>query len=813
MVVAAINMIRQHFATINRRSRSSHTVLWLMLLITLLVDFACSSALCDSGLKSIGGTVPTGNIVIEYGSGVPLEITCILQSDKIIVHNLFGHRTDSSNITKFPSHRIMFYKNAEIVPKQYVTIVNATAAQLHIPNPPVGQDTYYCTLLLDYERYQNESYGYPSDDHSYNMSSNGSSTLPTVQYVTADSDTNGSHPLGSHVVVCFNRVYVGYKPAIVRHFACISNNWVSLRCNWNTSENPIKTTYTLLFRLPDRAGGRIFINCPTDSDIKENTCYWDFNTTPMYRQLYEFYDFRLNGQNVLGNSSTFFNFHHYAHIIPASPKNITVIDITESSAMLRWSVGTMTNFSRGLIHKIEYKSQWDSNPKRWHTINTSDVQCVSLPSNQTNSFMYSMNCQERDNNYYYINVTNLIYPFAHYDFRIYVRSSVARGEDKWSPPGYINLKTKPSIPSKPPRTDIGSFESLTLRIDKSKRNVIIYWQKIDDSEKCGDSFEYRAYYTSTTEQNKTTIHYSDEIYENYAKFNELSTSISYNFTVYSSNKEGLSIEYSTIYVPSESQRLEKPLLLTKIVFDQRGVFELSWKNVGTTKLSTADELNYYTLFWCENVNRHPYQCNGYMNWTHVPSSEFRSNVTIFNYKDNNFYQFAISSNRRRLLSNGTNNYNKIYWNSSGMVEMVWESCTIQNNLSARKVENVWVDLISSTFIGLRWNIDCTDRIGSVGEYQIFYCAVVSTNNYICNGSMLSKTMSREAAQKDGGFILLTNLEPYTTYIVSITISTNYGKGIHSDPLTITTLGLGGDWYLKQEYPTYIKQIIKHNFYS
>lgn len=78
------------------------------------------------------------------------------------------------------------------------------------------------------------------------------------------------------------------------------------------------------------------------------------------------------------------------------------------------------------------------------SINTSDVQCVLLPSNQTNSFLNAMNCQERDNDYYYINVTNLKYPFAHYDFRIYVRSSLAHGEDKWSSPGYINLKTKPS---------------------------------------------------------------------------------------------------------------------------------------------------------------------------------------------------------------------------------------------------------------------------------------------------------------------------------------------------------------------------------
>lgn len=70
--------------------------------------------------------------------------------------------------------------------------------------------------------------------------------------------------------------------------------------------------------------------------------------------------------------------------------------------------------------------------------------------------------------------------------------------------------------------------------------------------------------------------------------------------------------------------------------------------------------------------------------------------------------------------------------------------------------------------------------------------------------MFSKIMSIEAAQKEGGFTLLTNLKPNTTYVVSITISTNYDDAIHSDPLLITTLGLEGRWYLKQEYPKFVQ---------
>ncbi|XP_025196270.1 cytokine receptor-like [Melanaphis sacchari] len=790
-------MVRQISSEINRPSLPPLSKLYTTLtLIILLIDLAYSSVTCGPDIKSVGGTVPSGDIILEYGSGVPLEITCILQSDTIIVQNLFRDRMDSNNKTKFPSHRIVFYKNDEIVPRQYVTIVNATAAQLRIPNPPAGRNTYYCTLLLDYEPRQNDSYDKSDGNDSSTILSSDSSTFPPVQLATTSSVTNESHQLGSQLGVCLNTVYVGHKPEIIRNFSCISYNWVSLRCNWNPSENAIKTTYSLIFRLPGRAGGRIFINCPTDSDIRENTCYWDFNTTPMYRQPYEYYDFRLNGQNVLGNTSTFINFHHYANIIPARPINITIIDKTESSVMLRWSVGAMTDFPRELIHKIEYKSQWDSNFEQWHSINISDKCNAPILSNKTNTFLYDMNCQERDDDFYYFNVTNLKYPFTYYDFRIYVRSSLANGEDKWSLPGCITLKTKSSIPKRPPTIDVGSFECIRSRNDKTKRDVFIYWQKIDDREKCGDSFEYRAYYNLNSKKNETIIYSSNEIYESYAKFQGLSTSVGYNFTVYSSNNEGLSTEYSTIYVPSESERLEKPILLTKMVFDQQGVFELSWKNSGSTKLSTPDEQNYYTLFWCENVKGHPYQCNGYVNWTHVPGTEFRRNVTILNYSANNHYQFAISANSRRLLSNDTNSYHQNNYNSSGMV---WESCTIQNNITARKIENVWVNVIGSTFIGLKWNIDCTDRIGLVGEYQIFYCSVVSISSNICHGSMLSKTISREAAQKDGGFTLLSNLKPYTTYIVSIAISTNYGKGIHSDPLLVTTLRLGRDTHTQFDF--------------
>lgn len=59
------------------------------------------------------------------------------------------------------------------------------------------------------------------------------------------------------------------------------------------------------------------------------------------------------------------------------------------------------------------------------------------------------------------------------------------------------------VPKRPPRTDIGSFESVISTFDQSKRDIFVYWQNIEDNEKNGGSFEYHAFCTSITPDNKT----------------------------------------------------------------------------------------------------------------------------------------------------------------------------------------------------------------------------------------------------------------------------------------------------------------------
>lgn len=168
----------------------------------------------------IAVTVPKGDIVLEYGGGVPLEITCILDPDNEQVRNLFRAGDGEPRV---PSRRIIFYKNAERVSRQYVTAVNATAALLRIPDPPAGHDVYSCRLLLDSPQWRHGNHSahgvtgvtrplssYPpaadEDDDNDDRQSVLSTVLPT------SLETSGPPPLvpqDSEAGVCFNSVFVG----------------------------------------------------------------------------------------------------------------------------------------------------------------------------------------------------------------------------------------------------------------------------------------------------------------------------------------------------------------------------------------------------------------------------------------------------------------------------------------------------------------------------------------------------------------------------------------------------------------------------
>lgn len=584
------------------------------------------------------------------------------------------------------SSNLVFYRNDELVSPEFVNIVNSTTLRLYVKEMPASENMYYCKLRTE----------------------------------------NPADPLKG---VCLNTVFVGYKPQEVQNFTCTSHNWQSLTCSWKAPKNDVKTAYRLIYRLPGRAGGRIQHSCPDNLDIKESRCFWDSRTVPQYRQPYDYYFFTVIGTNILGNMTQSIKFYHYAHVIPAEPVNLVVPNKTSSSILLKWYVPPpLQVFPPGIVHKIEYQHQWESRTV-WKDVNTS---FLSL-----------------HDPWYLLNLTNLKYANTLYDIRVYMRSAAAIRDDVWSTPAYVTVKTGPTVPGAPPKTDIGSFE---IAGGLPNRDVYIYWQQIPDYLQNGIHFEYNI---SEVKENGTSRNLvPHELSRAYAKFKGLSFN-SYTFTIASVNKEGRSVDSSRIYIPSPLESPGEPLSFTKIAFGE-GIYELSWKHP-----KDHDRIVNYTIFWCNNDRDRPYQCAGYLNWTHVPRNIQIINITV---PEEKIYQFAISANSEEA--------------SSGMV---WASCTVIHNKAVGKMKSVWINLSGTTFIEVGWKLECSDRIGLVQGFRIYYCPIISPYNLDCKAPQKNTTI--EAGKIHGR---ITNLKPYTTYMVAVSVLTKSGEGLHSDPLYNTT---------------------------
>lgn len=105
-----------------------------------------------------------------------------------------------------------------------------------------------------------------------------------------------------------------------------------------------------------------------------------------------------------------------------------------------------------------------------------------------------------------------------------------------------------------------------------------------------------------------------------------------------------------------------------------------------------------------------------LNWTVVPNESTSHEMRVAN---NKITQFAISANTH----NG----------SSGML---WAACTVIHNKSMGKIKNVWINRVGSSYIEVGWKLDCSDRIGSVEGYVVYYCPIISPSLTECKGNNL-----------------------------------------------------------------------------
>ncbi|CAG2054668.1 unnamed protein product [Timema podura] len=383
-----------------------------VLLLLVITMAECNT--CGPGLITPGVTIPKGDIMIE--SGEPLEIFCVLNKSIDIAANR-------------SARDLIFLRDSKVVPSEFLEIINETTVRLYVKQPPPSESMYYCKLQT------------PADELKPGQSRN--------------------------TAVCLNKVFVGTKPQEVKNFTCISQNWQNLTCSWEKPENFVKTKYKLRYRFPGRAGGRMQYGCPSNTDETSNYCFWNDSTDPHYRLPYAYYYYNLTGENQFGNASFSHKFHHYGHVIPAPPTDLSISGTTHNSVLLNWSIPyAMHTFPPGLIQRVVYQAEYDTND-------------IWLPANTSNLKTHGEN--------HSLNITGLKYAYMLYEVRISMKSSVATGEDKWSTPTNITFMTSAIVPGAPPKTDIGSFEVSGGLL----RDVYIYWRYIPNEMKNGDKFEYK----------------------------------------------------------------------------------------------------------------------------------------------------------------------------------------------------------------------------------------------------------------------------------------------------------------------------------
>ncbi|XP_046745432.1 cytokine receptor-like isoform X2 [Diprion similis] len=655
---------------------------WVFSFLLLLFPFdicATDPNQCSPGLNTPGRTSPLGDIVKEYGQS--LKIYCIL--NETLKEPKF-HGKNSSDL--------VFYRNDREMEPEYVTVINKTTIAMYVDKPEPSSDMYYCKLRLG----------------------------------------NGSDP--SYEAVCLNKVVIGFKPKEPLNFSCISQNWENLTCTWVPAPNYVATKFSLGYKLPGRAGGRTTFNCPetkNDPKFPPNTCTWDATTDPPYRMVHENFKFVLTAENVLGINHFIYQFHHWAHVIPAKPVGLSVVNKTFSSALLHWNVPyPMGTFPPGLHHKISYQSLWDGE-NSWKT-------------------EHIRSAPRQDEKYF--NLTNLQYANTPYDVRIFSKSALAVGEDSWSLFSDINFRTAATLPGLPVKTDIGSFEIVAKT---ANRDVYIYWQSIPAYLENGDNFTYKI--VSVEENGKKVNLQPQEKTKTYAKFKGIGVH-SFRFEIVTANCKGENEHKAVVHVPSKLEMPREPDVFTKIAFDA-GLYELSWNPPRNSNVVN------YTIFWCENDRDRPYQCTGYLDWVHVNRTVTVHNITVPDARK--VYQFAIAANTDRA--------------SSGMV---WASCTAIHNNTIGKMKSVWINRPESYQIEIGWKLECSDRIGIVEGFRIYYCPIVAPQNLNCKGEKLNRTVKADPQTMRG---IVTDLKPYTTYMLSVAVLTKNGEGPASDPQYSTTL--------------------------
>lgn len=586
-----------------------------------------------------------------------------------------------------PSANLSFYNqtSGQTIDQSYVRILNKTAVELNLPKVPEQRTTIYCQY-------------------------NG------VQGVTT-AELN-----------------VGRKPDKIPQLDCYSEHWVDLNCSFVMPENHVPVHYELRYSQGER---RNMVNAIQVYDCefitKIDNVYMCRFSEGKYRRTAQFFTFNLTAKNLLGQTTEFYEFDNFAHIIAATPAEFKYDDPSHDSVRVKWEL--KPGKLRALAKPFDFEISVDC-----HCYEGNRSRIISLKNMPSDVFKN------------FSHVIDLEYAHTWYDIKI--RSKISAGENiekmwsPWSPA--LQVKSKQRLPDFPPEINQGAFNILP------NDDVYIYWKNVSQCRENGESFTYSV---EASSQNSPPT----ELKGTYAVYRKNKHLAEHGATVRikSKNSQGLSALPSELRIPSKADRVKGPKNLQKRL--KNGTYIISW-----TPPDNVTDIESYTVFWCTSKTEGENKCNDKsFNFQRIGANE----EPIFRHKSDDTVNFAVSVNTRTSTSG-----------------MTWTTCTTGNSNEIGKIKSIWIPRLSSTEIDIKWRLECTD-MGIVAGYVIEYCPAKASKTFACLDDQEPEKLEIKENLEHTEYTL-TGLAPYKTYGIYIRMASNSTLGPRSDPLVNTTFQAG-----------------------
>ncbi|XP_025016180.1 uncharacterized protein LOC107360295 isoform X4 [Tetranychus urticae] len=733
------------------RPCSNNLICFTAILLIVLINYGINPALGCDGLFSNIGTT-SNDMTIQEGD--PFEINCTLSSSRI---TLSGKQVEAN------SKMLLMKKNGTRIPNVKIRIIDDLTAQFKVRRTSMKDNGFY-SCYFD----------------------------PGVSDLKA-------------ALVCGTEVKIAHAPSENDdfQFSCTGYDLKNFTCNWEPLNYNVKTDYHLHLLV----GGNFSFSSCTDND--KPSCTFSIKDESPYLISDKKLRFRLDVINKIGSLSKTYEIDHYSNVILGPVSQIKTIDIGTQNLMLSWEPPTSILDDFYLENITEYSiNVYQDNYPTDFTASKKDYTVKMNITSKKPSGQFIVKNQLN------LNVTSLI-PFTSYRFSIRCRMVTDNGQSQWGKESDKIVTTKPDVPYKNPKFEVGAFEVTNLREDK--RNIMVYFEPMDPLDSNGPNLTYVlsvrpfavhvAPYNNRSPANirltlqsppslessslysPSEVHsitsmskkdefasikrdevpsvrltlpnaiqsdeYPQEVISDVKTFRHeienLDNSMGYRLELSSHNNLGYSKEISICYIPAQGS----------LQSDIDQVYAIDWGNGNYSvywSTSFNDIVSHQYVYWCETADG--LNCNTAPSSKQVSKDELKTDLMLPVSK----YKFGVSA----IVSSG------LFSNG-----LKWAYCieTAMDLSSKNRIKRFDLISISSSSIKVTWALDCPALSYFIQKYQIQFCRA---------DRPCSETLTIIDVEKKAVAVEIDELTPGTTYNFTLHALTDSGQEIESPMRTFDT---------------------------